>query len=97
MLIFDGYALPHAILRLDLAGGDFYSARVSFTTAAESAIGRDVQAKLCYSSLDCNTELKSTTLSDGDIITVGDERFRCESIFKPSDIGREPSEAFEFV
>ena len=30
-------------------------------------------------------------LSDGDIITVGDERFRCVSIFKPSVIGKEAS------
>ena len=33
------------------------SARVSFMTAAKRAIGRDVQAKLGYSSLGCDTEL----------------------------------------
>ena len=58
---------------------NYHRARVSFTTTAEREIGRDVQAKLCYISLDCDTELKSTVersdnqihmLSDGDIITV---------------------------
>ena len=53
------------------------SARVSFMTTAKRAIGRDVQAKLCYSSLGCGTELWSTVLSD--TISV-DDRFRCESI-----------------
>ena len=75
---FGGCALPHAILRLDLAGRDL------------TEIGRDVQAKLCYIALDCDTEFKSTSersdnqihmLSDGNI-TVGAERFRCESIFQ---------------
>merc|ERR1711916_370343 len=81
--IYEGYALPHAILRLDLAG-------------------RDVKEKLCYIALDYDTELKSTAessdkektyeLPDGNIITVGAERFRCaEVLFQPSFIGKEAS------
>ena len=70
---------------------DPHRARVSFTTTAEREIGRDVKQKLCYIALDYDTELKSTAersdnqiymLSDGNIITVGAERFRCESIFQ---------------
>ena len=92
MLIYDGYALPQAILRLNSASRVFSVCRFLSRPPLREAIGRDVHAKLWYSSFDCNTQLKSTVLSDGDIISVvDDECFRCESIFKPSGIGKEAS------
>merc|ERR1712070_83452 len=81
--IYEGFSLPHAIMRIDLAGRDITDhlkkilteRGYSFTTSAEREIVRDA---------------KEYELPDGNVITVGNERFRApEVLFKPALIGME--------
>ena len=103
----EGYALPHAILRLDLAGRDLTEYMMKILAESlppqRGEIARDVKEKLCYIALDYDTVLTSTAeSSDNDTTyvlpdgkqhyTVGAERFRCPDVlFQPSFIGEEAS------
>merc|ERR1712066_1158264 len=109
--IYEGYALPHAVKRIDLAGRDLTEWMVKLltergefrpVTTAEKEIAREIKEKLSYVAMDFPAEKdaaeageladleKTFQLPDGNVITVGAERFRCpEALFDPSMIGME--------
>ena len=101
--IFDGYSLPHAFIRLDLAGRDLTEYMIKlitetgtkFSTTAEKEICRAIKEKSCYVALDFEEEIKKVEpfdyeLPDGTHIIIKDQRIRCpEALFKPELVGKE--------
>merc|ERR1711881_658446 len=69
--IYEGYVLPHAILRLDLAGRDLTDRLcqllgekgLEFTTVAEREVVRQMKEQLCYVAPDYE---KATNMSAAD-------------------------------
>ena len=61
-----------------------------FTTSTQLEIVRDMKERLCFVSQDFDEDLltagessefeKSYELPDGQVITIGDERFRCPEV-----------------
>merc|ERR1712033_44107 len=87
--VFEGFALPHAIQRLDLAGRDIKE-KLAYIALEPEAELKTAEAS---SSLDKNYELP-----DGHVITINTERFRApECLFMPSLLGQESDGIHQYV
>ncbi|ENN76426.1 beta-centractin [Dendroctonus ponderosae] len=102
--IYEGFALPHSIMRADIAGRDvsrylrllLRKEGIIFRTTAEFESVRTLKEKACYLSNNPvkeesgESESINYTLPDGSVIKVGHSRFRApEILFKPDLIGEE--------
>ncbi|KAF9213670.1 Actin-2 [Podila epicladia] len=103
--VYEGFAIPHAIQRVDIAGRDvtehlqllLRKAGYHFHTTAEKEIVRIIKEKTCYLPLfpakeekDAGGKNEDFMLPDGNVIKLGAERFRApEILFNPEIIGQE--------
>ncbi|CAK5075218.1 unnamed protein product [Meloidogyne enterolobii] len=91
--IYEGYAFPHAILRLDFAGNDLtdYLMKMlnergySLSTSSDRKTVEEMKEKLCYVALDFEKEMTKAASSlekkykshYNELLTIGNESFRC--------------------
>ncbi|KAI9639690.1 actin family [Dioszegia hungarica] len=103
--VFEGFSMPHAIRRIDLAGRDVTDQLQLLLrknghylhTSAEKEVVRQIKEKTCYLSLNPAKEEKDNggalgefRLPDGKMIQLGTERFLApEILFNPEIIGQE--------
>ncbi|KAF9174830.1 Actin-2 [Entomortierella chlamydospora] len=103
--VYEGFAIPHAIQRVDIAGRDvtehlqllLRKAGYHFHTTAEKEVVRIIKEKTCYLPLypakeekDAGEKKEDFMLPDGNMIKLGTERFRApEILFNPEIIGQE--------
>jgi len=103
--IYEGYSMPHAIQRINLAGRDLtdyickilQESKITLTTTAERESAKKIKEDLCYCSMDFATDVenfagkeKQFEMPDGTVVTVHNQMIRCpELMFKPSLDGKE--------
>lgn len=103
--VYEGFSMPHAIQRIDLAGRDvtdhlqllLRKAGHYLHTSAEKEVVRTIKEKTCYLSLNPSKEEKDHAgaweefrLPDGKVIQLGTERFLApEILFNPELVGQE--------
>jgi actin-related protein len=103
--IYEGYSMPHAIQRINLAGRDLTDyickilteSKINLHTSAERMSAMKIKEELCYVSMNFAEEVdnfagkeKQFELPDMSIVTVHNQIIRCpELMFKPSMDGKE--------
>ncbi|KIM24045.1 hypothetical protein M408DRAFT_76487 [Serendipita vermifera MAFF 305830] len=103
--VFEGFSMPHAIRRVDMAGRDvtdhlqllLRKSGHNLHTTAEREVVRTIKEKCCYVASNPHKEEKESAgrveefrLPDGSAIKLGMERFKApEILFNPEQIGLE--------
>lgn len=102
--IYEGFAMPHSIMRTDIAGRDVTAflrlllrkEGFNFHSSSEMEIVRTIKERVCYLALNphkeesLESERMQYVLPDGSLLEVGPARFRApELLFKPDLIGEE--------
>ncbi|CAE6437553.1 unnamed protein product [Rhizoctonia solani] len=103
--VFEGFSMPHAIRRVDVAGRDvtdhlqllLRKAGHNLHTTAEREVVRTIKEKCCYVAMSPAKEEKEVggrweefKLPDGNAVQLGPERFKApEILFNPELIGQE--------
>merc|ERR1711903_318819 len=103
--IYEGYSMPHAIQRINLAGRDLTDyickilteSKINLHTSAERMSAMKIKEDLCYVSMTFATDVdnfagkeKQFEMPDGTVVTVHNQMIRCpELMFKPSLDGKE--------
>ncbi|XP_072941250.1 alpha-centractin [Epargyreus clarus] len=102
--IYEGFAMPHSIMRVDVAGRDvtrylrllLRKEGVNLRTSAELEIVKAIKERACYLSPNplkeetLDSERAQYTLPDGTQLEIGPARFRApEVLFRPDLIGEE--------
>ncbi|XP_029453283.1 actin-like protein 7A [Rhinatrema bivittatum] len=101
--MYEGYTLPHISERVDHAGADITKYLMELLNQSGSKfkeehfpLVEDIKHKCCYVASEIHYEmglpfreyLADYKLPDGQLLTIGKERFLCpEALFKPSIIG----------
>ncbi|KAJ1550077.1 Actin-2, partial [Cladochytrium tenue] len=100
--VYEGFALQHAIRRVDVAGRDVTrqlqlqlrkACGLDLHTSAEAEVARTIKERSCYVALNPSKEEKETAgrfeefvLPDGHAIRLGPERFRAPEILFNPDL-----------
>ena len=110
--IYEGFALPHSVMRNDIAGREvtkylkllLRKEGFNFNTTAEFEIVKSIKERACY--LSSNPVKEETnqpekfayTLPDGQVIELGSSRYRAtELLFRPDLIGDESEGIHEIL
>jgi len=102
--VYEGFALPHSVIRSDVAGRDITKrlqlllrrSGLAFTTTSELDLIQTMKEESCYVALNPTKEEENKSsatkyqLPDGRAVELGSERFRApEVLFRPDLIGSE--------
>ncbi|KAJ7392520.1 Alpha-centractin [Desmophyllum pertusum] len=102
--IYEGFAMPHSIMRTDIAGRDVTAylrlllrkEGFNFHSSSEQEIVRTIKERACYLAINpqkeesLEGERMQYVLPDGSMLEVGPARFRApELLFRPDLVGEE--------